>query len=101
MIWAKLTNQVLSHMSETALNPVLNAKLDSVSGGFVEMQKSIRTAGREEKYSDMAITVNDGTGDKCICLIELKYAAKRRCRGKARKSEKGSGRTDQYLHNCH
>lgn len=88
-------------MSETALNPVLNAKLDSVSGGFVEMQKSIRTAGREEKYSDMAITVNDGTGDKCICLTELKYATKRRCRGKARKSEKGSGRTDQYLHNCH
>lgn len=71
------TNQVLSHMSEMALNLVLHAKLDSLFGVFVEMQKSLRIVGKGEKYADLAITVNDGTEDECIYLIELKYAAKK------------------------
>ena len=71
------TNQVLSHMSEMALNLVLYAKLDSMFGVFVEMQKSLRIVGKGEKYADLVITVNDGTEDECIYLIELKYAAKK------------------------
>ena len=71
------TNQVLSHMSEMALNLVLYAKLDSMFGVFVEMQKSLRIIGKGEKYADLVITVNDGTEDECIYLIELKYAAKK------------------------
>ena len=71
------TNQVLSHMSEMALNLVLHAKLDSMFGVFVEMQKSLRIVGKGEKYADLVITVNDGTEDECIYLIELKYAAKK------------------------
>ncbi len=71
------TNQVLSHMSEMALNLVLHAKLDSMFGVFTEMQKSLRIAGKGEKYADLVITVNDGTEDECIYLIELKYAAKK------------------------
>jgi hypothetical protein len=71
------TNQVLSHMSEMALNLVLHAKLDSMFGVFVEMQKSLRIVGKGEKYADLVITVNDGTEDECIYLMELKYAAKK------------------------
>ena len=71
------TNQVLSHMSEMALNLVLHAKLDSMFGVFVEMQKSLRIVGKGEKYADLVITVNDGTEDECTYLIELKYAAKK------------------------
>ncbi|WP_274968035.1 AAA family ATPase [Succinimonas amylolytica] len=71
------TNQVLSHMSEMALNLVLHAKLDSMFGVFAEMQKSLRIAGKGEKYADLVITVNDGTQDECIYLIELKYTAKK------------------------
>ena len=64
-------------MSEMALNLVLYAKLDSMFGVFVEMQKSLRIVGKGEKYADLVITVNDGTEDECIYLIELKYAAKK------------------------
>ena len=71
------TNQVLSHMSEMALNLVLQAKLDSMFGVFVEMQKSLRIVGKGEKFADLVITVNDGTEDECIYLIELKYVAKK------------------------
>ncbi len=71
------TNQVLSHMSEMALNLVLHAKLDSIFGVFAEMQKSLRIAGKGEKYADLVITVNDGTEDECIYVIELKYVAKK------------------------
>ena len=71
------TNQVLLHMSEMALNLVLHAKLDSMFGVFVEMQKSLRIVGKGKKYADLVITVNDGTEDECIYLIELKYAAKK------------------------
>ena len=70
------TNQVLAHMSEMALNLVLHAKLDSLSGVFAEMQKSLRVVGKGEKYADLVITVNDGTANECIYLIELKYTAK-------------------------
>lgn len=71
------TNQVLSHMSEMAMNLVLHAKLDSMFGVFVEMQKSLRILGKGKKFADLVITVNDGTEDECIYLIELKYAAKK------------------------
>lgn len=71
------TNQVLSHMSEMALNLVLHAKLDSMFGVFVEMQKSLRIVGIGEKYADLVITVNDGLEDECIYLIELKYITKK------------------------
>ena len=64
-------------MSEMALNLVLHAKLDSMFGVFVEMQKSLRIVGKGKKYADLVITVNDGTEDECIYLIELKYAAKK------------------------
>ncbi len=70
------TNQVLSHMSEMALNLVLHAKLDTQFGVFAEMQKSLRVVGEGEKYADLVITVNDGTENACIYLIELKYTAK-------------------------
>ena len=71
------TNQVLSHMSEMALNLVLHAKLDSMFGVFVEMQKSLRIVGKGEKYADLVITVNDGIANECSYLIELKYVAKK------------------------
>lgn len=71
------TNQVLSHMSEMALNLVLHAKLDSMFGVFVEMQKSLRIVGIGEKYADLVITVNDGLEDECTYLIELKYITKK------------------------
>ena len=71
------TNQVLSHMSEMALNLVLHAKLDSMFGVFVEMQKSLRIVGIGEKYADLVITVNDGLEDEFIYLIELKYITKK------------------------
>ncbi len=70
------TNQVLSHMSEMALNLVLHAKLDSMFGVFVEMQKSLRIVGEGEKYADLVVTVNDGTTDECTYIFELKYTAK-------------------------
>ena len=46
-------------------------------GVFPEMQKSLRIAGKGGKYADLVITVNDGTEDECIYVIELKYAAKK------------------------
>jgi len=71
------TNQVLSHMSEMALNLVLHAKLGSLPDVFTEMQKSLRIVGKGEKYADLVITVIDETGTECIYLVELKYAAKK------------------------
>ena len=64
-------------MSEMALNLVLHAKIDSMFCVFAEMQKSLRVVGKGEKYADLVITVNDGTEDECIYLIELKYASKK------------------------
>ncbi|MBQ8706537.1 MAG: AAA family ATPase [Succinivibrionaceae bacterium] len=71
------TNQVLFHMSEMALNLVLHAKLVSTSDVYAEMQKSIRIPAAGEKYADLVVTVNDGTENECVYLMELKYAAKK------------------------
>ncbi len=70
------TNQVLTHMSEMALNLTLYTKLKSLRGIFVEMQKSLRLVGKGEKFADLVITVNKGKSNQCIYLIELKYATK-------------------------
>ena len=71
------TNQVLSHMSEMALNLVLHAKLGSMRGIIAELQKSLRIAGKCEKYADLVITVNKAKSNESIYLVELKYAAKK------------------------
>ena len=70
------TNQVLTHMSEMALNLTLYTKLDSMDGIFAEMQKSLRIVADGEKYADLVITVNEDQDNECVYLIELKYAAK-------------------------
>lgn len=70
------TNQVLTHMSEMALNLTLFTKLDSMRGVFVEMQKSLRLVGDGEKFADLVITVNEDKINECTYLIELKYATK-------------------------
>ncbi|MBP3749808.1 MAG: AAA family ATPase [Ruminobacter sp.] len=70
------TNQVLTHMSEMALNLTLCTKLKSLRGIFVEMQKSLRVVGKGEKFADLVITVNKGKSNQCIYLIELKYVTK-------------------------
>lgn len=70
------TNQVLTHMSEMALNLTLFTKLDSMRGVFVEMQKSLRLVGDGEKFADLVITVNEDKVNECTYLIELKYATK-------------------------
>ena len=70
------TNQVLTHMSEMALNLTLFTKLDSMRGVFVEMQKSLRLDGEGEKFADLVITVNEDKINECTYLIELKYVTK-------------------------
>ena len=70
------TNQVLTHMSEMALNLTLFTKLDSMDVVFSEMQKSLRVVGDGEKFADLVITVNVGQENECIYLIELKYVTK-------------------------
>jgi UDP-3-O-[3-hydroxymyristoyl] glucosamine N-acyltransferase len=64
-------------MSEMALNLVLHAKLNSMRGVVVELQKSLRVIGKGEKYADLVITINKGKKSECVYLIELKYAAKK------------------------
>lgn len=73
-----MTNQVLSHMNEMALNLALYAKLDEMSQGDfdVRMQKSLRVLGQGEKFADLVITVNEDEENECIYLIELKYLTK-------------------------
>ena len=68
------TNQVLTHMSEMALNLTLYTKLKSLRGIMVKMQKSLRIVGKGEKYADLVVTVNKGKGNECTYLFELKYA---------------------------
>ena len=68
------TNQVLTHMSEMALNLTLYTKLESMDGIFAEMQKSLRIVADGEKYADLVITVNEDQDNECVYLIELKYA---------------------------
>ena len=70
------TNQVLTHMSEMALNLTLFTKLDSMDVVFSEMQKSLRVVGDGEKFADLVITVNVGQENECIYLVELKYVTK-------------------------
>ncbi len=70
------TNQVLSHMSERALDLVLHAKLDTTRGLVTEWQKSLRVPGKGEQYADLVLTVNKGRKNECVYMIELKYAAK-------------------------
>ena len=70
------TNQVLTHMSEMALNLTLYTKLKSIRGILVEMQKSLRIVAAGEKFADLVVTVNKRESNECVYLIELKYAAK-------------------------
>ena len=70
------TNQVLTHMSEMALNLTLYTKLKSIRGILVEMQKSLRIVADGEKFADLVVTVNKRESNECVYLIELKYAAK-------------------------
>ncbi len=70
------TNQVLTHMSEMALNLTLYTKLKSLRGIIVEMQKSLIIASKGENFADLVITVNKGKSNECIYLIELKYSTK-------------------------
>ena len=73
-----MSNQVLVHMNEMALNLVLYAKLEELSKDDFEvrLQKSLRVAGEGEKFADLVVTVNKGTLNECIYLIELKYLTK-------------------------
>jgi hypothetical protein len=73
-----MTNQVLLHMSEMALNLLLFAKLETarVRNFTVSMQKSLKIRGQGEKYADLIITINKGKINECIYLIELKYMTK-------------------------
>ena len=73
-----MTNQVLMHMNEIALNLALFAKLETMKGRnfIVNMQKSIQVNGEGEKFADLVITVNRGKVNECIYLIELKYLTK-------------------------
>ena len=84
-----MSNQVLLHMNEMALNLVLYAKLKSlsISGMYVELQKSIQVAGEGEKFADLVITVNKGFSDECIYLIELKYITKTEASGKGNEAK--------------
>ena len=73
-----MSNQVLYHMNEIALNLVLYAKLEELSKDDFEvrLQKSLRVVGVGEKFADLVVTVNKGTSNECIYLIELKYLTK-------------------------
>ena len=71
------TNQVLTHMSEMALNLVLHTKLSSMRGVVAELQKPLRVPGKGEKFADLVITVNRRKRNESIYLIELRYAAKK------------------------
>ena len=69
------TNQVLTHMSEMALNLALYGKLNSLIRD-VKLQMPLRVPGKGEKFADLVITVNEETEEECIYLFELKYIAK-------------------------
>ena len=73
-----MNNQVLYHMNEMALNLALFAKLESMEivNTYVKMQQSVQVPKKGEKFADLVITVNRGTDDECIYLIELKYLTK-------------------------
>ena len=69
------TNQVLTHMSEMALNLALYGKLNSLIRD-VNLQKPLRVPGKGEKFADLVLTVNLKKQDECVYLFELKYIAK-------------------------
>ena len=79
-----MSNQVLVHMKEMALNLVLYAKLEELSKDDFEvrLQKSLRVVGEGEKFADLVVTVNKGTDTECIYLIELKYLTKTEAKDK-------------------
>ncbi len=83
-----MSNQVLVHMKEMALNLVLYAKLEELSKDDFEvrLQKSLRVAGEGEKFADLVVTVNKGTDTECIYLIELKYLTKTEASDKSSES---------------
>ena len=70
------TSQVLTHMSEMALNLTLFTKLNSMDAVFSEMQKSLLIVGDGEKFADLVVTVNADQDNECIYLFELKYITK-------------------------
>ena len=74
---AIFSNQVLSHMSEMALNLVLHAKLSQILGKAAELQKPLHVVAKGEKYADLVVTVNIGKSNECIYVIELKYSSKK------------------------
>ena len=80
-----MSNQVLSHMNEIALNLVLFAKLEpmAIVNTYVKMQLSVQAPKEGEMFSDQVITVNKGLPDECIYLIELKYLTKTEARDKS------------------
>ena len=75
-------------MNEIALNLVLYAKLEELSKDDFEvrLQKSLRVVGEGEKFADLVVTVNKGTGSECIYLIELKYLTKTEASDKSSES---------------
>ena len=83
-----MSNQVLYHMNEIALNLVLYAKLEELSKDDFEvrLQKSLRVVGVGEKFADLVVTVNKGTSNECIYLIELKYLTKTEASDKSSES---------------
>ena len=83
-----MSNQVLYHMNEMALNLVLYAKLEELSKDDFEvrLQKSLRVAGEGEKFADLVVTVNKGTSTECIYLIELKYLTRTEAKDKSGES---------------
>ena len=83
-----MNNQVLSHMSEMALNLALFAKLETmqVVSTYVKMQQSVQVPKVGERFPDLVITVNKGLPDECIYILELKYLKKAEVRDKNSKS---------------
>ena len=83
-----MTNQVMLHMNEMALNLALYAKLENEKGRnfIVKMQKSLQVKGEAEKYADLVITVNLGKINECIYLFELKYLTKTEAGNKSSES---------------
>lgn len=79
-----MNSQVLYHMNEMALNLALFAKLESMDmvNTYVKMQQSVQVPKKGEKFADLVITVNKGTPEECIYLIELKYLTKKQAADK-------------------
>ena len=73
-----MTNQVLSHMNEMALNLVLFAKLNATVAvsTLVKMQKSLQVPKEGEKFADLVVMVNLGSVNECVYLFEFKYLTK-------------------------